>query len=88
MKKSGDGSVGDPFKSIESAIKKASKEGGSKEIYIYKGDYSGGFTVEKSLSLIGEDEDKVIVSGTIDMADNSEIKKITVKVECTVCRYY
>ncbi len=78
-KSGGDGSVGKPFKQIESAIKKAEKAGGSNEIYIYKGDYAGGFTIGKSMSLIGEDDGKVVIAGTVTMADNSEIKNLTVK---------
>ncbi len=78
-KSGGDGSVGKPFKDIENAIKKAEKKGGKQEIYIYKGTYSSGFTVGKSISLVGEDEDKVIIAGSISMADKSGIKKVTVK---------
>lgn len=78
-KSGGDGSQEKPFKSVSNAVKKASSKGGSQEIYIYEGDYSGGFTIGKSIKLVGENESKVIISGTVSMEDGAEMEKLSVK---------
>lgn len=75
----GDGSKDEPFKDIEDAIEEAGKEGGSQEIYVEDGSYDGGFTIGKSIKLIGEGKDKVTIAGTVYMDDDSELKEVTVK---------
>lgn len=78
-KSGGDGSEDEPFEEIEDAIEEAEEEGGGQEIYIKKGTYSGDFTIEKSIKLIGEDKDEVVISGTISMKNDSELKNLTIK---------
>lgn len=78
-KSGGDGSEDEPFSKIEDAIEEAEEEDDTQEIYIKKGTYTGGFIVEKSIKLIGESEDKVIISGTVTVKDDSEIKNLTIR---------
>jgi parallel beta-helix repeat protein len=78
-KSGGDGSQEDPFKSVSSAVKKAMSKGGSLEIYVYKGDYDGGFTIGKSIKLVGEDQNKVVISGTVSMENNSAMERLSIK---------
>lgn len=78
-KSGGDGSQEKPFKSVSNAVKKAVSKGGSQEIYIYNGNYDGGFTIGKSIKLVGENESKVIISGTVSMEDGAEMEKLSVK---------
>jgi len=69
----GDGSKDEPYTSIKKALKE-----GAQDIYIYAGQYSDDLTVEEKTTLVGEDTDDVIISGAVDMHDDSELKKLTV----------
>ena len=71
----GDGSKDDPYDKIYKAI-----ESNCNKIKIKDGYYKESFTLRKSMTLEGNNSDKVVIEGKIIMKDDSEISELTVDV--------
>jgi hypothetical protein len=72
---SGNGSKEDPYKKIEKAL---GESGNGYTIYIYDGNYDGGFDVPLGVNLYGESRDKVLISGGIRMSNETSMYNLTV----------
>jgi len=59
-KPGGNGSIFYPYQSVEDAVE-ISSDGDI--IYVFEGSYSGDFTIDKSITLIGEDMNTTIING-------------------------
>lgn len=70
---SGDGSSDKPYKKISKAIEKDCSE-----IKLSKGTYKEDVSLKKSVKLVGNSKDSVIIEGKITMAHDAEINKLTV----------
>ncbi len=73
---SGDGSEGSPFGSISDALDELRDKGGD-SIYVAKGSYSEGFTLPKGVALTGADQGDVIITGLVQMGDDTKLSKVT-----------
>lgn len=73
---SGDGSESDPFGSISDAIDELKDKGGD-SIYVAKGSYSESFTLPKGAELAGADQGDVIITGLVQMGDDTKLSKVT-----------
>lgn len=71
----GDGSKENPYKKIEKALDEA---GSGYTIYIYDGNYDGGFDVPSEVGLYGESKDKVLISGGIRMSNGTSLNNLTI----------
>lgn len=73
----GDGSSDDPFGSIGDALDEISETGGD-SVYVRDGGYDESFTIPDGVGIVGEGKGDVIVSGTVRMEDDTELRNLTV----------
>lgn len=73
----GDGSLDDPFGSIEDALDEIADHGG-KTVFVKSGTYGGSLTLPKGVTVVGADEKGVVIDGTVRMEDSSGLRKLTV----------
>ncbi|MBD3238798.1 MAG: hypothetical protein GF332_04135 [Candidatus Moranbacteria bacterium] len=78
-KSDGDGSQEKPFNSISKAIKYAQDQKIEPEIFIRKGDYSESIVLPREFELYGQDQNGVVISGSVVLEHDTQIQDLTVQ---------